>query len=187
MEIALQTITQSAYVGKTFKGRTYFRRPIEERLAERVNFLGPVPAHAPHLGSCWVATKGIDVNGYAKICRGGRRGKTDGMHRVSYELHFGSIPDSLVIDHLCKNRSCCNPVHLRAVTNGENVMCGDGPCAQNAKKTHCKHGHRFTPQNTIVQGPSKSHPYGARACRACAKRRRDTKNTKSKKNRAVVI
>lgn len=31
----------------------------------------------------------------------------------------------------------------------------------NARKTHCKHGHEYTPENTYVQ------PKGSRACRTC--------------------
>ena len=54
----------------------------------------------------------------------------------------------MVLDHLCKNKSCVNPQHLEVVTNTENVMRADGVCALNAKKTHCKHGHEFTELNT---------------------------------------
>jgi hypothetical protein len=37
---------------------------------------------------------------------------------------------------------------LEAVTNRENMLRGVGVCALNARKTHCKHGHEFTPENT---------------------------------------
>jgi hypothetical protein len=42
-------------------------------------------------------------------------------HRLSYELHYGSIPDGMEIDHLCETRNCVNPLHLEAVSHIENV------------------------------------------------------------------
>lgn len=42
-------------------------------------------------------------------------------HRVSYELTNGRIPQGLVIDHLCRNKRCCNISHLEAVSFQENL------------------------------------------------------------------
>jgi len=69
-------------------------------------------------------------------------------HRFAYELIKGKIPKGLDIDHLCRNRLCCNPAHLEAVTRQENLLRGEGITAQNAQKTHCKRGHEFTLENT---------------------------------------
>jgi hypothetical protein len=80
---------------------------------------------------------------------------------VAYELAIGPIPEGLTIDHLCRNRGCVNPAHLEAVTNRTNLLRGDGIAALNARKTHCKRGHEFTPENTYVWRE------GTRACRAC--------------------
>jgi hypothetical protein len=38
---------------------------------------------------------------------------------------------------------------------------GDTFAARNAAKTHCKHGHEFTPENTVARRD------GRRRCRAC--------------------
>jgi hypothetical protein len=87
-------------------------------------------------------------------------------HRVAYRLLVGPIPDGLVLDHLCRNPPCCNPAHLDPVTVGENTRRSPiAPSTINAAKTHCKHGHEFTPENTYVM------PDGDRACVTCRKRR----------------
>jgi len=42
-------------------------------------------------------------------------------HRMAYELHVGPVPDGLELDHLCRNPSCVNPLHLEPVTHSENM------------------------------------------------------------------
>jgi hypothetical protein len=88
------------------------------------------------------------------------------VHRVIYELLIGKIPETLVTDHLCRTRHCCNPTHLEMVTSGENSLRGFSFVAINARKTHCKHGHEFTPENTIW-----SRSRSGRDCRECQKLR----------------
>lgn len=43
-------------------------------------------------------------------------------HRYAYTREFGEIPEGMVIDHRCNNRSCVNPYHLRAVTTFQNAQ-----------------------------------------------------------------
>lgn len=42
-------------------------------------------------------------------------------HRVSYEITNGPILEGLLILHKCDHKGCCNPKHLYAGTNGDNV------------------------------------------------------------------
>jgi hypothetical protein len=107
----------------------------------------------------WLAARSGN-NGYGAFrLSDGRRGYA---HRVSYEHFVGPIPDGLQIDHLCRNRACCNPAHLEAVTQAENVLRGRGFAAVNARKTRCPSGHLYDETNTCHSGRS-------RYCRACAR------------------
>jgi hypothetical protein len=86
-----------------------------------------------------------------------RDSRTTYAHRVAYQYFVGEIPVGLEIDHVCRNRGCVNPEHLELVTRGENTK------RANDARTHCQHGHAFTPDNTAVYN----------AMRYCVKCRRD--------------
>lgn len=43
-------------------------------------------------------------------------------HRYVYELAYGRIPKGLVVMHECDRSKCCNPLHLKAGTVGENNL-----------------------------------------------------------------
>jgi hypothetical protein len=112
-------------------------------------------------GDCLVWTGALDRDGYGIF-----EVSTDitvRIHRWSYEQLVGPIPDGFTIDHLCRNRACQNVRHMEPVTNRVNILRGEGAAALNARKTHCKRGHEFTPENTYVR------PRG-RECRACWKK-----------------
>lgn len=103
--------------------------------------------------------------GYAR-----RRGTH--VHRVVYERIYGAIQDGYQVDHLCRNRGCINVDHMEAVTQKENILRGEGPCAKHARKTHCLRGHEF-------DGFRKTPSGVGRTCSKClrladeARRRRD--------------
>jgi hypothetical protein len=116
------------------------------------------------VNGCWIWVAAM-TSGYGSIGIGSR---TDGSrrrelaHRLSYKQLIGPVPEGLELDHLCRNRACVNPAHLEAVTHRENVLRGASLNAFNAKKTHCKHGHPFSPENTYVRKDT-----GSRMCREC--------------------
>ena len=130
---------------------------------------------------CWVWQKVCNPKGYAKS-HFADLGKNKRVHRVSYELYVGPIPEGLTLDHLCRVKSCVNPAHLEPVTALENIRRAVGFSAKPRRRlgrnvpgrpkgsktdpallpTHCKHGHEYTPENTGMD-------CGKRRCRECSR------------------
>lgn len=94
------------------------------------------------VGECrvWIGYKNPEGHGRINV-----DGKLAMAHRVAWELENGPIPEGLVIDHKCYNRSCIKVSHLQVVTIRQN----------------CENRAGVQPSSlTGVRGVTKSRRYG---------------------------
>lgn len=159
-------------VARTFCGPHYKVHARRNDLPPKVGNLPNGPAEfwsrVEKTSTCWLWRGSISRYGYGQFMSARKSWRA---HRYVWELTRGPIPQGLVLDHLCRNRSCVNPDHLEVVTNRENVRRGIGPTAINARKQTCNNGHPLSGENLRIDED------GARLCIVCA-RRRSLKSTR---------
>lgn len=69
---------------------------------------------------CWSWIGASDRHGYGALNDG--NGTPKKAHRISWEIHFGAIPDGLGVLHKCDNPECSNPDHLFLGTQKHNAL-----------------------------------------------------------------
>ncbi len=109
-------------------------------------------------GDCWewIATK--TRGGYGLFSP--VEGTNTVAHRWAWIALVGPIDEGLQLDHLCRNRACCNTDHLQPVSRLQNVSRGAYGKGK-PRKTDCRNGHPYQGDNVVIQSG------GVRRCRVC--------------------
>ena len=111
---------------------------------------------------CWEWTGARTKKNYGQVYFDGT---TQRVHRLTYRLLVGPIPQGMELHHGCENEPCCNPAHLEPCTTLYNTNQKAG-----VNKSHCLRGHELTSENTRVQTDGRGHI--RRSCKTCTRDRR---------------
>jgi hypothetical protein len=151
--------------------------PTEEELRRFWNKVRKQPGDG-----CWIWIGALN-NGYGAFTF---RGLLRRAHRLAYVWEHGELGVEYTgLDHICNERRCVRPSHLRPALAIENVLRGSGPTAQNARKEQSVSGSEL--DYVDPRGWR-----GSRADRAAASARyldahRDEINAKRRANRKRVV
>jgi len=111
---------------------------------------------------CWEWTGYVNDQGYGRPrFRVGGKQYFLRAHRMTYEFLAGPIPEGLIIDHRCHNRSCVNPDHLRPVTEKQNIENLSGAQTRNISGVRGVTWHKLSQRwRASVNTGGKSHHVG---------------------------
>lgn len=135
---------------------------VPERVAERAYTRVDIDEDG-----CWVSRYSTASHGYSQI---GWQTSTSRHvvlgHRASWVHVHGQVPIGMTLDHLCRQRRCVNPDHLRLMSNFENARRNNGadfPMGQ------CANGHPNTDMVSVPKRSKNGQPRMGLSCASCAR------------------
>jgi hypothetical protein len=138
-----------------------------------------------------------NLNGYIQprinIDSAGHQGT---VSRINWALRYGKIPEGHIVARrpTCTNKRCVEPAHFELMEGDRGNVAATAAIRRvsttptveeaivniNTRKTHCKRGHEFTPENTLIQTRKAGTDKYGRACRACRKQHQDNRRAAAK-------
>jgi hypothetical protein len=123
---------------------------------------------------CWLFNTYVEKTGYTRFEFEGKRRQS---HIYSWIAFYGTeVPEGLILDHLCLDKTCVNPRHLQPVTPTENDRRARFHYQQ--RKETCKNGHEFKDPNIIYRKVSATRV--DRRCRICVNQQKAESYHKNK-------
>lgn len=161
------------------------KRPAIQRFMEKVEVITET--------GCWIWTGSLNLQRYGQFhdngCSVSRMSGNVLAHRWAYNYFKGPLDGYAHVCHRCDVPECVNPDHLWVGTHQDNMadLWAKGRGTRGRRfpervKDVCKHGHSYTPENTIYAGSKK-----AKRCRACTARRKAESYHRTKHNEIFGI
>lgn len=119
--------------------------------------------------SCWLWNGNLNHDGYGFFWNPLSK-QPIYAHRYSVFLSGRTLQPHLQVDHICRNRKCVNPKHLRQVTCQINsIENSDSLPAKNKRKKKCLRGHALVEANLYIYTKPTKDGSGVRIHRYCLK------------------